>query len=306
VAAEAYALLRGRRALTTVLVGPSHRIAFDGVSVYAAGAFETPLGLCRVAEDVADEIVRAHPSFSADPWPHREEHSLEMQLPFLQHVVRDLRIVPALMGTQDRSEVDMLAAALGGVIEGDDTILIASSDLSHYHPAAEANALDARVVEHVARFDPEGLMDRLESYRGHACGGGALDDAPQVPPVDQLHHQEVAAAAEAEVQHLHDVAVREAHRDVSLVDEHVAELGVRVDGAVNPLEDDGLLETVPSHLRRQEDLGHAAVRDPANDVVSAVLRHPRGWNFTTLHWTLDLGPLVRGRTTVSRLISGVP
>src|SRR5262249_22051869 len=103
--------------------------------------------------------------------------------------------------------------------------------------------------------------------------------------------------------HLGDVAVGEAHRDVGLVDEHVAELGVRVDGAVDPLEDDGLLEPLPSQLGRQEDLGHAAVRDPANDVVSAVLRHPLGGTFTTVHGAMSVAgqrccgsyPAFRGR-----------
>lgn len=174
VAAEAYSLLRGRRSLTVVLVGPSHRIAFEGVSVYAHGAFETPLGIARIAEDVADAVLRAHPSITADPWPHREEHSLEVQLPFLQRVVPDARIVPVLLGTQSRAEVDVLTSALAGALAGRDVVVVASTDLSHYHPAARASALDARVTECVARLDPDGLMGRLESYRGHACGGGAL------------------------------------------------------------------------------------------------------------------------------------
>jgi AmmeMemoRadiSam system protein B len=174
VAAEAYALLRGRRALTVVLVGPAHRVAFDGVSVYASGAFETPLGMARVAEEVAERVLRAHPSFTADPWPHREEHSLETQLPFLQRVVPDVRIVPVLLGGQARPDVDRLAAALAGAVDGREAVLVASTDLSHYHPAARASALDARVSECVTRLDPEGLIDLLESYDGHACGGGAL------------------------------------------------------------------------------------------------------------------------------------
>jgi AmmeMemoRadiSam system protein B len=174
VAAEAYALLRGRRSLTAVLVGPSHRVAFDGVSVYAQGGFETPLGIARVAEELAEAVVGAHPTIKADPWPHREEHSLEMQLPFLQRVVPELRIVPILLGTQTRAEVDVLASALEVTLAGKDVLLVASTDLSHYHPAAQAGPLDARVTECVARLDPEELMSRLESYRGHACGGGAL------------------------------------------------------------------------------------------------------------------------------------
>jgi AmmeMemoRadiSam system protein B len=174
VAAEAYALLRGRRALTVILVGPSHRVAFDGVSVYAQGAFETPLGLTRVAEDLAETLARAHPDITTDPWPHREEHSLEMQLPFVQRAVPDARIVPVLLGSQTRPVVDLLAAALAGAVADKDVVLVASTDLSHYHSAARAHALDARVTECVARLDPDALMDRLESFHGHACGGGAL------------------------------------------------------------------------------------------------------------------------------------
>jgi AmmeMemoRadiSam system protein B len=174
VAAEAYALLQGRRAPIVVLVGPSHRVAFEGVCVYDRGAFETPLGIARVAEDVAAALVGAHPNITADPWPHREEHSLELQLPFLQRVAPDARIVPVLLGTQTRMEVDVLAAALPQAAAGRDVVLVASTDLSHYHPAPRASELDARVTDCVARLDPETLMDRLESYRGHACGGGPL------------------------------------------------------------------------------------------------------------------------------------
>jgi AmmeMemoRadiSam system protein B len=174
VAAEAYALLRGRASLTAILVGPSHRVAFEGVRVYARGGFETPLGIARVAEDLADALVRAHPSITADAWPHREEHSLEMQLPFLQRLVPELRIVPVLLGTQTRAEVDVLASALEAALAGKDALVVASTDLSHYHAASQAGPLDARVTECVARLDPEELMSRLESYRGHACGGGAL------------------------------------------------------------------------------------------------------------------------------------
>ncbi len=174
VAAHGYALLRGRPSLTAVLVGPSHRMAFDGVAVAAHGAFETPLGRVPIDEEIAGRLVAREENIVDDPRPHRDEHSLEMQLPFLQHLVPGLRIVPLLMGSQDREEAEMLAGALAGALEGSDALLIASSDLSHYHPAPEANALDAKVVEDVRRLDPDGLMDRLESFHGHACGGGPM------------------------------------------------------------------------------------------------------------------------------------
>jgi len=174
VAAHAYARLRGLRDLTVVLVGPSHRTHFEGVSVYARGAFATPLGEIPIDESLAQALLAADESLLDEPSPHRGEHSLEMQLPFLQHLVPGLRIVPLLMGSQERPEVDALVGALGRALRGRDVMLVASSDLSHYHPAAVANALDAKVVADVARFDPEALMDRLEAHHGHACGGGPM------------------------------------------------------------------------------------------------------------------------------------
>lgn len=174
VAAWGYSLVRGRRDLTVVLVGPSHFVAFDGVAVYGRGAWDTPLGRVPVDEELAGALVDEHPGIVDDPSPHVREHSLEMQLPFLQHLVPGLRIVPVLMGSQARSEVELLSAALGRVLATRPALLVASSDLSHYHPAAMANRLDALVVEDVRAFAPETLMDRLESSHEHACGGGPI------------------------------------------------------------------------------------------------------------------------------------
>jgi AmmeMemoRadiSam system protein B len=174
VAAYGYAFLRGTSGLTAVLVGPSHRASFDGVSVFAHGAFETPLGALAVDEVAARALVDAHPRIRDFATPHREEHSLEMQLPFLQHLVRGLRVVPVLMGRQTREDVDALAGALAQVLPGRDAFMVASSDLSHYHPAPVAQAMDSEVLADIARFDPESLMDRLETEPGHACGGGPM------------------------------------------------------------------------------------------------------------------------------------
>jgi hypothetical protein len=174
VAAHGYALLRGRPALTAVVVGPSHRAAFDGSSVFARGAFETPLGTVPVDEEIAGDLVGAGRGVADMPGPHQGEHSLEMQLPFLRHLVPDLRLVPVLMGRQSRDEVDVLAEALARSLRGRDALLVASSDLSHYHPATVAHAMDGRVVADIEGFDPESLMDLLESEPGHACGGGPV------------------------------------------------------------------------------------------------------------------------------------
>jgi MEMO1 family protein len=182
VAARGYALLRapaggpgrGAGGLTVVLVGPSHRAAFDGVALHARGAWDTPLGRAPIDEDVSQALLEADPIVFDDPDVHREEHSLEMQMPFLQRLVPELRIVPMLMGTQSREEVLSLAEALAKALAGRGALLVASSDLSHYQPAAVANRMDAEVVGHVGRFDDEGLMARLERHHNVACGGGPL------------------------------------------------------------------------------------------------------------------------------------
>ena len=174
VAAYGYGLLRGTAVETVVLVGPSHRAAFDGVAAHAGGAWETPLGRAPIDEEVAQAILDADPVVFDDPDVHRDEHSLEMQMPFLQRVLPGLRIVPLLMGSQSRREVEALAAALAKAVAGRRALLVASSDLSHYQPAAVANRLDATVVEEVGRFDEEALMARLETHHNVACGGGPI------------------------------------------------------------------------------------------------------------------------------------
>jgi len=174
VAAYGYSLLRHHAPATVVLVGPAHRAAFEGVAVHASGSWVTPLGEVAIDDQLARALLDAHPALFDDPRPHREEHSLEMQMPFLQRVMPGLRIVPLLMGTQSRDEVDALAAALARTLPGRAAVLVASSDLSHYQPAALASRLDAEVVSDVRGLDPEALMRRLEARDNVACGGGPL------------------------------------------------------------------------------------------------------------------------------------
>ena len=177
VAAHGYGLLREdppRPTPAVVLVGPCHRAAFDGVAAHVCGAWDTPLGRAPIDEGLARAILDADPVVFDDPDVHRDEHSLEMQMPFLQRLLPGLRIVPLLMGSQSREEVEALAQALGKGLAGRDALLVASSDLSHYQPAAAANRTDAVAVGEVGRFDEEALMARLEKHRNVACGGGPV------------------------------------------------------------------------------------------------------------------------------------
>jgi AmmeMemoRadiSam system protein B len=161
-----------------VLVGPSHYVAFDGVALYPEGAFETPLGPAVIDREAAQAIAAASPLVQPLPSAHRREHSLEMQLPFLKHVLPDVPIVPLLMGYQERATITALGEALASALRDRRALIVGSTDLSHFFDAATASSLDARVQQVVAAFDPDSFLDLFEQYpsdeRGRyvACGGG--------------------------------------------------------------------------------------------------------------------------------------
>ena len=178
VGAYAYKAASGGTYDVIFLVGPSHFTAFDGVSLWPAGKFDSPLGALPIHEDAAAEMLRS-PIVHDTPAAHAREHSLEMQLPFLRHLLPGVPIVPMLIGYQTRETIETLAEVLAGAAGKRRALLVASTDLSHYFDAKAAAALDARVQDQVARFDPAGLLDLFETYpeaeRGRyvACGGGA-------------------------------------------------------------------------------------------------------------------------------------
>ncbi len=176
VAARAHKAAAGKYDVA-VLVGPSHFTGFEGAAVYPEGAFESPLGLSAVdSEGVAALCASAVARPMAAP--HEREHSIEMQIPFLQRIHAGLPIVPVLMGYQRRETIVALAAALAEAFSARRALLLASTDLSHYFDASKAAALDGQVQLRIEAFDPEGFLDLFEMYpepdRGRfvACGGG--------------------------------------------------------------------------------------------------------------------------------------
>lgn len=178
VAAYSYRALAHQDVDTIVLVGPSHYVGFDGVAIYERGGFETPLGIAEIDEEVAAALLSASPLIQPHPTAHTREHSLEMQLPFIQRVL-SAKIVPMVIGYQTRPTIVALAGALSSALEGRPAVIAASTDLSHYFAADRAETLDSRVRHFVGRFDPEGLLEEFASYPEHergrfvACGGGA-------------------------------------------------------------------------------------------------------------------------------------
>lgn len=174
VAAFAYRLLTTRQYDSIVVVGPSHYLPFEGASIWPRGAFETPLGRLRIDEDAASAIMSHCAIVEQRPEAHGREHSLEMQLPFLAAFAPRTPIVPIVMGLQTRATTHALGDALAVALRGRRVLLVASSDLSHFHQAPVAAALDSAVLTHVDALDPEGLMSLLEQRPDHACGGGPI------------------------------------------------------------------------------------------------------------------------------------
>ena len=174
VAAYAYKTVAGRSYDVAVLIGPSHHIGFEGVAIQRSGSFETPLGRATISEVDADAIVAASAAVHERPAAHTREHSLEMQLPFLQRVLPDTPIVPLVMGHQTPDTINRLADALVEALSTRRALLVASSDLSHFQEAPRAARLDAVVVDAINRFDPETLARALVKFPDHACGGGPI------------------------------------------------------------------------------------------------------------------------------------
>jgi AmmeMemoRadiSam system protein B len=191
VAAHAYNLLRGRDIEVAVLVGPSHHVGFEGVAVYERGAFDTPFGRVPIDEHSAALVAMGSRLIAPHPTAHGREHSLEMQLPFLMRVLPRVEIVPLVMGYQRAETAYALGDAIAAGIQGRRAVLVASTDLSHYQNASTAAALDARVIQHVKRFDPDALMSMLETAPEHACGGG--------PTVAVMRAAKALGAADARV-----------------------------------------------------------------------------------------------------------
>ncbi len=153
VAASGYQLLRGSgRIKRVLLVGPSHYVRFTGLALPGVEQLETPLGMVAV-DSVGAALVAESELVVDSAQAHAREHSLEVQLPFIQSVLPGIPVVPLLTGAVDPVQgADVVDPLLDQA-----TVLVVSSDLSHFHDAATARRLDAATADHVARLDPDSL-----------------------------------------------------------------------------------------------------------------------------------------------------
>ncbi len=152
VAASAYTLLRPARGIVrrVVLLGPCHRVPVRGLALPAASAFESPLGRVPI-DSQAVSAARGFAQVVESAATHAQEHALEVQLPFLQQVLGDFSLVPFVVGDAAPEKVAEVLESLWG---GPETLIVISSDLSHYHPYEAAREIDAATVKSIVEFDP--------------------------------------------------------------------------------------------------------------------------------------------------------
>ncbi|MBN2225476.1 MAG: AmmeMemoRadiSam system protein B [Deltaproteobacteria bacterium] len=173
-AAAGFKALAGTAYDTVIIIGPSHHYSFDGAALYADGPYRTPLGDVILDADMIDSIVKSGEHITKNPLPHLPEHSVEVEIPFLQVVLGDFAIVPVVMGSVSMASCEELARAISESVGGKKVLIVASSDLSHYHSRKEGRELDGVFRNFLEKNDPEGLYDALITRKTEACGGGPV------------------------------------------------------------------------------------------------------------------------------------
>jgi hypothetical protein len=179
VAAYSYALLKGRTFERVVVIAPSHFEAFAFNSVFDGDAYATPLGSVPVDKEFAARLAKQSPlirlsSSGHTPTQRQGEHAVEVQLPFLQHVLGPFKLVPIVMGDQTYEAERALGISLARMIKGTNTLIVVSSDLSHYHTYDEASKIDHKTLNAIEHWDDLSLSENFETRVWEACGGGPI------------------------------------------------------------------------------------------------------------------------------------
>ncbi len=170
IAAYGYKQIQGSDIKKVILIGPSHHSGFKGVSVYTKGSFRTPLGDVKINERLAQDLLNESIDIKFYPEAFEKEHSLEVQLPFLQTVLKDFTIVPILIGSPSKQTFEHLISKLTEMRD-EKTLLVASTDLSHYHDYSTAKEMDSKVIAAIEKLSASDTLDLLRIGKSELCGG---------------------------------------------------------------------------------------------------------------------------------------
>lgn len=178
VASHAYKTVKGQTYKYVVVLSPMHQYYPKPILTSAHDTYRTPLGDIPLAKDKIDkisEILQKDTGIGLSPILNDSEHSLEIQLPFLQYSLHgSFSLIPIMLRDQRRQLSRILGAVLADILRDESCLFVASSDLSHFYPEEVANQLDNSVLQKIANFSPDGLFNLKDQGKGHACGLGAI------------------------------------------------------------------------------------------------------------------------------------
>lgn len=172
-AAFAYNTIIKKEFNTVIIISPSHYDYFQGISIFDGDFYETPLGKVEIDKELRNLFISNSNYIFASNLGHRNEHAVEVQIPFLQETLTEFKILPVVIGDQRRKFLDELSVRISKCYKPG-MIVIASSDLSHFYNKEIAYKLDSIIEERISDFDFEELQSDLENHNCEACGGGAI------------------------------------------------------------------------------------------------------------------------------------
>jgi AmmeMemoRadiSam system protein B/AmmeMemoRadiSam system protein A len=276
VAAHAYKLIEGKTFDTVVVIAPSHRYPLRGASVYPRGAYEIPLGRISINEALADKLIKTGDLFSYVKQAHAKEHSLEVQLPFLKTVLLDFKLLPVVMGANDFSTCTAIAESLYQTLKDQSVLIVASTDLSHFHPYQQAVSLDRIVLDYVKRYDPAGLFKAIDSGLCEACGADPLVTTMLLAQKLGANRSELLTYANSGDVSGDKTQVVGYMSAVLYKDEHPGKTGIDL-GLTD--EEKDILHRIARTTIESKCLGHDS---PAIKITAQTLKEKRG-AFVTLH-----------------------
>jgi AmmeMemoRadiSam system protein B len=176
VAAHSYLALSAIASYDVIIIiGPNHYGIGSGIAVPVAKAWQTPLGEVPIAKDAAEELVETSGMVDIDDLSHIQEHSIEVQVPFLQYIFnRPFKILPVSMLLQDKKSAIEVGEAVAGIAMRWKAFIIASSDLTHYEPHDVASKKDKQLVEAIENLDVDAHYETLRKLSLTACGYGPI------------------------------------------------------------------------------------------------------------------------------------
>jgi AmmeMemoRadiSam system protein B len=175
VAAHSYLQLSNEgKPDTVVIIGPNHTGLGGPVSLGGSDAWETPLGSVEIDKDLTSAIFGSSDFIDVDEMAHVREHSVEVQLPFLQHIYGEFKLVPICMGFQDLEISRRLGGVLAEALKDRNALIIASTDLNHMEPQSIAEPKDRGVIDRILALDEEALQGWVRDRRVSMCGYGPV------------------------------------------------------------------------------------------------------------------------------------